>query len=107
MRTEVPNYEPDIQREDEDARQERWDTFVERARSAMDEHPDSRNFQARELLGCVVYAMTLSEPDPRCGSFINDCLNFAETEGWSSVVGAISHVLRERERFHRECFDRR
>jgi hypothetical protein len=98
MRTEVPTYEPDTRREDDDARQQRWDEFVENMRGAL----------AQLTLPMLLHDVGIANASVVQPNFLQAiCQDFAETEGWSGVLSAVAQAMRERERFHRECFDRR
>lgn len=103
MRTEIPTYEPDTRREDDDARQQRWEEFLAEVRRLSDYYGDG--FLLLVLADLVEDEFHgIDAADAAAADLMR---NFAETEGWSGVLSAVAQAMRERERFHRECFDRR
>ena len=103
MRTEVPNYEPDTRREDEDARQIRWDAFM----------ANLRNWLAVATLTDVLSQLQKAHAFDGVGfaapkdSLAEAFMAFAETEGWSGVLSVVAQAEREQERFRGELMDRR
>jgi hypothetical protein len=102
VRTEVPTSEPDTRREDDDARQQRWDEFFAEVRRL---YRYGDGFVLRVLADLVDGEFNgVDTVDEAAAELLR---NFAETEGWSGVLSALAQIQRESERFQRECFDRR
>lgn len=97
MRTEVPNYEPDVDREDQDAREVRWAEFVQVTRNYL--MSDGFGW----VLQCALGAYEDNPPERYCETIES----FAETEGWSGVLSAIASAMRAEERERKEMFERR
>lgn len=105
MRSAVPSYEPDVQREDEIIREERWASVVAWIRAqhcglTWGEIVESASewMKAREFDGPD------AEPDDKHG---RELVDFAETEGWDGVLTAIARAMREEDAARRELCDRR
>lgn len=99
MSTELRSYEPDTQREDEDAREQRWHLFTEHVRDALHQYG----------LGHVLIntALMHGDADHASTDYEQHVVNFAASEGWSSVLSVLARVVRDTEQFHGELMDRR
>jgi hypothetical protein len=106
MRTELIDYDPDPQREDEIAREELWDAFVSLLRTAL------RTEGLAGLLHVLATAYdcvgdTSADWIVTPGSFAASAQDFASTEGWAGVLAALARALREQDAECHALMDRR